>query len=404
MNRASLALLALAAVCVVAGCAPSLEQRRLNAAHAVELLQDGRFADAEHEAKQVLGDDQENPFARLVTAITRYKSTMHDLWTDVQTIAVGAFMVRNLNQRYLRTSLERAERSLAAVADDLAVAALEPGVDLELCLACWEIDWNHNGRIDDADERLMEVELDRHGNEYRLRDPRRRPTFRFDHGDVNWARAFIAFQRAALNLVLAYDWTGIEELMQDREPDVIRFRLEDPERIAHARKLILAGLDHVDRARLDYLAETDDDREWLPNPLQQNHPLPLPVDRRLYDTWEQVVGDLRRIVEGEEGLSVEELAQLGDHVWDDPPRGYIDVGGMLSEPRDILIEVGELERMDPTDRREEAEAVLNAVFGRYYVREMKPSPLPRRVRRMKREVERGEESLERKLRYLLWLN
>jgi hypothetical protein len=35
---------------------------------------------------------------------------------------------------------------------------------------------------------------------------------------------------------------------------------------------------------------------------------------------------------------------------------------------------------------------------------MKPSPLPRRLERMKGEVERGDESLERKLRYLLWVN
>ena len=27
-----------------------------------------------------------------------------------------------------------------------------------------------------------------------------------------------------------------------------------------------------------YLAETDDDREWVPNPKQQSHPMPLPVD------------------------------------------------------------------------------------------------------------------------------
>jgi hypothetical protein len=204
--------------------------------------------------------------------------------------------------------------------------------------------------------------------------------------------------------VLAYDWTGIEQLSGGREPEVIRFRLDDPERIARARALILEGLDHADQARLDYLAETDDDREWLPNPLQQDHPMPLPVDRELYDTWEKVVGDLRRLVEGEEGLSVTELAQLGDHVWDDPPRGYIDIGAMLSDPRDVMIDLRPLEEIQYLDRREQVEALLHEVFGDYYVRKMKKSPLPGRVARMKREVDRGEETIERKLRYLLWLN
>jgi hypothetical protein len=35
---------------------------------------------------------------------------------------------------------------------------------------------------------------------------------------------------------------------------------------------------------------------------------------------------------------------------------------------------------------------------------MTPTPLIQRVSRMKNEISRGEESFERKLRYLLWLN
>ena len=35
---------------------------------------------------------------------------------------------------------------------------------------------------------------------------------------------------------------------------------------------------------------------------------------------------------------------------------------------------------------------------------MPESPLLDRQRRMQREIERGEDSFERKLRYLLWLN
>ncbi len=54
----------------------------------------------------------------------------------------------------------------------------------------------------------------------------------------------------------------------------------------------------------------DDEREWLPNPRQKNHPLPLPVDEVLYQTWEQVTEDIRRLVQGKDGLNVEHLAQL----------------------------------------------------------------------------------------------
>ena len=40
----------------------------------------------------------------------------------------------------------------------------------------------------------------------------------------------------------------------------------------------------------------------------------------------------------------------------------------------------------------------------FNVRKMTPSPLVRRLSRMKKEVEHGKESLERKIRYLLWVN
>jgi hypothetical protein len=35
---------------------------------------------------------------------------------------------------------------------------------------------------------------------------------------------------------------------------------------------------------------------------------------------------------------------------------------------------------------------------------MRPSRITERMKRMKQEVQRGEETFERKLRYLFWLN
>ena len=234
-------------------------------------------------------------------------------------------------------------------------------------------------------------------------DPRRRPTFRFDHGDVYWARAFVSFQRAALDILLAYRWTEIDKIFRfvRGRSTTITIRMEKPELVAEAKRRILEGLDFADRSRRAYLAEKDDDREWVPNPRQKSHPLPLPVDDKLYDTWEAVLCDLERLVKGKEGLSVERLAQLGDHKWDNPPGGYIDIGRMLSRPKDIVFKLDELKRLD---RADDVEGALRSVLGEYYVRRMKASPITGRLDRMKNEVKRGEESLERKLRYLFWLN
>jgi hypothetical protein len=251
----------------------------------------------------------------------------------------------------------------------------------------------------------MQIEQDAEGKPIPEDDPRRKPTFRLDRGDVAWARAFVSFQRAILDLVLAYDWAAVDAVLSARRgrdiPDTVTLKLAHPERIAGAKARLLEALDRSEDSRVAYLAETDDDREWVPNPKQQSHPMPLPVDVALYETWGGVVGDLKSLVRGDEGLSVTEVAQLGDHVWENPPRGYLDIGRMLSRPKDIVLHVRDLERLE---RSKDMEGTLASILGDTYVASMKASPLPGRLRRMKSEIDRREEPLERKLRYLFWIN
>jgi hypothetical protein len=384
---------------------PTLDQRRTAATPAVEALQKGAFDDAAREAESRLAADGSNPYARLVRAIVRYKKTGHQLSLDVRTGIIGGVASGGFNHKYLRSAFEQAERELGDVEDDLASAWREPQISVELCLACWEIDWNGNGRVDSRDRLLMQIEQDAEGKPIPEDDPRRKPTFRLDRGDVAWARAFVSFQRAILDLVLAYDWAAVDAVLSARRgrdiPDTVTLKLAHPERIAGAKARLLEGLDRSEDSRVAYLAETDDDREWVPNPKQQSHPMPLPVDAALYETWGGVVGDLKGLVRGDEGLSVTEVAQLGDHVWENPPRGYLDIGRMLSRPKDIVLHVRDLERLE---RSKDMEGTLASILGDTYVASMKASPLPGRLRRMKSEIDRREEPLERKLRYLFWIN
>ncbi|HEY3358817.1 MAG TPA: hypothetical protein VGQ83_36550 [Polyangia bacterium] len=387
----------------LAACGPTLAQREATAQPAIEALRAARFADARTQAGAVLKQDGANPYARLVDAVARYRDVMHGLATDIPSILLGALLTRGFSDRLLHVALESADRDLAVVDEDLARAAAFPALTLDLCLACWKVDWNRNGRVDDRDEALLEIEQDADGKRLPEGDPRRKPTFKFDHGDVLWARAMVSFQRALLNAVLAYDWSGFDAQGAMRGRANLVVKLARPERMQAARALILAGLDQADACRRAYLAETDDEREWVPNPRQKSHPLPLPVDAALYETWELVLGDLRRIVRGEEGVSVAELAQLGDHKWNEPPGGYLDLGGMLARPKDLALDFANLRERD-LDKRDRVEAALAEAFGQYYRRDMKPSPLLGRLARMKGEIARGHESFERKLRYLIWLN
>lgn len=397
-------------VVAIAGCSAALPPSRASStrAHAaaslaVASLQNGSFDEASSQAVTVLGSDPDNPQARLVRAVVVYRATMHQLSLDVRTVFIGGLEGGHLNHRYLRSTLEQAEQDLANVDADLAVAASDPSVSIELCPACWEIDWNGNGRVDRRDRLLLQIEQDADGRSIPEEDPRRKPTYRFDAGDVMWSRAFVTFQRAAIDLLLAWDWTGVDPLLRrGRKPDRIVIRLAHRDRFDRGRELLLKGLEYTDACRRSYLAETDDEREWVPNPRQQDHPMPLPVDAALYETWEGVVRDLRSLVRGDEGLHLGELAALDDdHHLGRVPTGYLDFGSMLARPKDIVIDLDTLERAELAD---DVDALLGSVFGSYYVRSMRRSPLPARLARMKGEVDRHQESMERKLRYLIWLN
>lgn len=386
-------------------CAPSLSQRRETAAGTLQALQEARFEAAAVEAGKVLETDAENPYARLAAAIARYRAATHQIATDAPTVILGAVQTRGVNHQYLRMALEQFEKDLGLVEDDLAVAARFPDLALDLCVACWEVDWNRDGEVGEGDRALLEIERDENGDELAPDDPRRRPTYRYDHGDVLWARAFVSFQRAVVDVLLAYRWNALDKvlpaLLLGMSPTVT-FELAHPERIAAAREALLRGLDLADAARRAYLAESDDEREWVPNPRQKDHPMPLVVDEALYQTWELVLADLKKVFAGEEGLGVADLLQLAEpSESDELPKGYLDLGGMLARPKNIVVDLGQLKR-DLDDER--AEPLLQHLFGEFYVPTMTPSQLPTRLMRMKDEIDRGEESLERKLRYLLWLN
>ncbi len=372
-------------------------ERADSARPAVLALQAGRFTEASRAADDALGKDDTNALARAVRAIATWEKMADNLAEEV-IVVVGGSMRRRPDFDRLRASLVKAEETLARIDQDLAVAEEDKAFALELCIACWKGDWNHDGQENGRDDRLLEIELDATGEPLPDGDPRRRPTFRLDAGDVAWARAMVAFQRALVDLIVAYRWKDIVGFKESQKGMLV-INLEDAGRVRAARDRILEGIDHSDRARRAYLAEVDDDREWVPSPRQQSHPLPLPVDEALYATWEGVLGDARRLVRSEEGLDLGELMSLAGEGTRVPVHGFVDVGKLLSSPRDLHLDVEVLEHA-----QRDPDRALRSVLGDAYADRMRPSPLPRRLARMASELEHGEESFARKLRYFLWLN
>jgi hypothetical protein len=392
------------------GCATGLSAARrveleAEAQPALLALQAAKFDEARQLAADALKREPHSSRAAAVLAIALYRQALQDFAADAMTVAASAMasaLMRGnfINLGFLTFMLERADQRLGEVDAALALAQKDPGFSLELCPACWEVDWNRSGEIDARDRRLLEIELDAAGQPLAEDDPKRRPTFRFDVADVAWLRAMVHFQRAALAVAGAYE-PNVTFASRNQEKLVLKLRA--PLRLLDARDLALAGLGQAQTCRQLVLAETDDDREWLPNPKQQSHAMPLTVDAALFDTWAGVLGDVEKLLKGQEGVSVSQLAQLGDRQWQTPPGGFLDVGAFLAEPHDLVIARSELKGLRHDDPGALSE-VLGRVLGSAYKAKLPASPLLDRLTRMRKELDRGEDTLERKLRYLFWLN
>ena len=397
MTKSLVIAVALAGCSDVAALPPPRTPERIAAdAPALDALRAANFDAAFALAAQQLAIAPQDSEAAAIHAIAGYQQAAARLYVALD-LRSSWFIFDHVLRDEAQPSVQAFDERLDAIDRDLAVVAADPAFTLELCLACWQYDWNHDGTIDDHDQRLFEIERDDKGEGLPPNDPRRRPTFKFDVGDALWGRAMLSFQRAAAELVLAYRWSDINK---DGDAKTVVVHLLSADRVKRARALLLAGLDFSDKTRKAYLAETDDDREWVPNPRQHSHPVPLDANDKLYDTWEGVVGDLRRLVAGDEGISMRELGPLisTELAWL-VPDAYVDVGRMLDEPVDIRIE-----NEGHGDKAKAVERVLRGVLGHGYRESMKPSPLVGRIRSIAGELARGGDTFDEKLRYLMWVN
>ena len=373
------------------------QQRTEDSAPAVAALQASKFDQAARAAEFALAQDPHNARAAAVHAIATYRAGGNELFIKLEHLVESGEKLKALDHASGRDAWQSFLGKLEIVDRDLAIVAEDRDFSLELCLGCWEQDWNRNGTVDERDRRLFEIERDNKDNELPEGDPRRRPTFRFDVGDAEWGRAMVDFQRATVETILGYRWTELDKLFTLEMGQRLVIHLEDKSRIKRARELLLATLDHADKCRAAYLAETDDDREWVPNPRQKSYAMPLPVDEALYETWHDILGDVRRLLKSEEGISLKE-AQALVGADDIPVSGFIDIGAMLRDPKDIVIDTAKLKHdLD-------VQGLLHDILGNGYRKGMKASPLLGRLARMKGELDRGEDSFEHKLELLLFLN
>ncbi|MBL8591007.1 MAG: hypothetical protein JNK46_20920 [Methylobacteriaceae bacterium] len=154
----------------------------------------------------------------------------------------------------------------------------------------------------------------------------------FDRGDAAWLQGYCNLLSAFLEFGLAHDWRETFDISAHRfypkvagaagprETDFARRRemFGDSSSLADAIGLLhtirwpvveparlIAARDHLKRmaqlSRVSWaaiLAETDDDREWLPNPKQAGAARFAPVGQEQIDGWLMVMGEIEAALEG----------------------------------------------------------------------------------------------------------
>lgn len=182
----------------------------------------------------------------------------------------------------------------------------------------------------------------------------------FDRGDANWLAGYCHILSAWCEVLLAVDGgelfdstahlffekvdsphvflqeevRALEGIIQMNRPvisDVIafihlwRFPMKEPARMQRALSHLESALANAREMWKHYQAETDDDREWIPNP-KQTGVLPVPVTEDIMQTWLVTLDEVESVLQGKTLIPF----WRGNH----PNRG-VNLRRVFTEPRTI---------------------------------------------------------------------
>lgn len=215
--------------------------------------------------------------------------------------------------------LSKAESTLAEIKDD--------DVKLPLHVALVKIDLFGTGNPVSAQSLARPIPADLPDD-----DTLQKLVVGFDRGDVHWLRGYCHFLCALGEMLLAVDSQehfnctahlffekvesphlflqeerrSLDEVMNfDRRMisdliayiHMLRFPMKEPARMQAALKHLEAMLPQAKEMWKHYLAETDDDREWIPNP-EQTGVLRVDVTQEMVDTWLATLDETESVLQG----------------------------------------------------------------------------------------------------------
>ena len=229
----------------------------------------------------------------------------------------------------MQRDLEKAEATLAEVKDD--------NVKLPLRLAAIRFDFTGDGKAADTFLVVMK-KIMRTDFEFLAANPEF--LVKFDRGDVAWLRAYCHLLAGMLDLYLAidledaFDRFGSGSFAEPKrrkagDLDPIKmgpFAVQEPARLGHFRKHMLAVC-QLNRETWKYIrAETGDDHEWLPN-AKQTSVFSLTVTDEQIDAWLKMMEEFEVLLEGKKVIPQSILAFVWPNV-----QGGLNLKDLLDDP------------------------------------------------------------------------
>jgi len=216
-----------------------------------------------------------------------------------------------------RDEVARAEATLARVG--------EGDVKLRIPVGLIRMDYNDDGAADENEALWML--FNRVQRRFRADEAGAREfVIAFDRGDVEWLRGYCHVCLALAEVILAHDFEELFEncghlafakprtphkfllsrVTDDHEPfldmiafvHLINFEVTDPAGMERARQHLLSAIGRSRAMWRHFDAETDDDREWIPNPRQTAAIPRARVNDEMREMWLLFLDEAQEVLEG----------------------------------------------------------------------------------------------------------
>ncbi len=381
----------------------------------------GDFAGATAALEQRLAEAPDDADARLALGVTTFLSGIEEFAQTMHRYGLRDVTRLGMGMPFMNVPVRRNPNPEAVSADDVVAmlerfeealgevdAILEPIGDADahmpLRIGTVRMDLNGDGELTDDEslwrffasitqpQRRWQPEPDPEADA-RIREQAESFVLGLDTADAYWLRGYCHVMSGLTDLVLAYDGTELFErtghlffervespyafLTHQGDPDqwdanvffdaialvhLINQPLRDAERMPAARQHFVTMIEMSRKSWRAILAETDDDNEWVPGPLQSGV-IGIDLSQEQIDAWMGFLDEAEALLTGEKLLPFwrgddDALGVNLRRVFDEPTRMdlVLWVQGTAAAP---YLEQGNLTEPDFWRR-------LNADFGRNF--------------------------------------